>query len=75
VPSLETALAYEVIFGVPVRELFAGTFQQIEKKTRRRMHLLANKLNELDPIRPADRRRMELALAVLENCRANRNRS
>ena len=26
VPTLKTALSYEAIFGVPVRELFAGEF-------------------------------------------------
>jgi transcriptional regulator with XRE-family HTH domain len=35
-PSLETALAYEAIYGVPVRELFAGTYERAERETARR---------------------------------------
>jgi transcriptional regulator with XRE-family HTH domain len=68
-PSLETALACEVIFGVPIRQLFAGVSDCVEKKIRRRMQLLANKLNEIEPVRPADRQRTALASAILENCR------
>ena len=30
-PSLATALAYEAIFQKPVREIFAGLYQQIEQ--------------------------------------------
>lgn len=43
-PSLETALAYEAVFGVPVRELFAGVFQKVERETRMRARRLRRKL-------------------------------
>jgi transcriptional regulator with XRE-family HTH domain len=39
-PSLETALAYEAILGVPARELFAGVYQRAERSARRRAQLL-----------------------------------
>ena len=45
-PSLETALAYEVLFGVSGRELFAGIFQKVEEKTKKRAQLLVRKLGE-----------------------------
>ncbi len=35
-PSLKTALAYEAVYGVPVRELFAGTYERAERETARR---------------------------------------
>jgi len=35
-PSLETALAYEVILGVPVSELFAGIRESIKKMIEKR---------------------------------------
>jgi len=35
-PSLETALACEVIFQKPVRELFAGLYQKVERKVAAR---------------------------------------
>jgi DNA-binding XRE family transcriptional regulator len=44
-PSLETALAYEAIFDVPVRELFAGVSARAERLARRRACLLRNRLN------------------------------
>lgn len=43
-PSLETALAYEAVFGVPVRELFAGVYDEVERHTQRRAIVLANRL-------------------------------
>jgi transcriptional regulator with XRE-family HTH domain len=35
IPPLETALAYEVILGRPVRELFAGIYRTAEIKVAR----------------------------------------
>jgi transcriptional regulator with XRE-family HTH domain len=40
-PSLQMALAYEVIYGRPVRELFAGLFQGIERQVAERAKVLA----------------------------------
>jgi transcriptional regulator with XRE-family HTH domain len=39
-PSLATALAYEVIYGRPVRELFAGMYSQIEQEVLSKAKLL-----------------------------------
>ena len=44
-PNLRTALAYEVIFNVPVRELFAGASQKVERKTLRKIGLLGRRLS------------------------------
>jgi transcriptional regulator with XRE-family HTH domain len=44
-PPPETILAYEIIFGTPARELFAGLYQKVEEKTKRRAKLLARKLS------------------------------
>jgi transcriptional regulator with XRE-family HTH domain len=40
VPTLEKALAYEAIYGRPVRELFAGLYEQIEKEVASRAKVL-----------------------------------
>ena len=45
-PKLETAFAYEVVFGTPCRELFAGVFQKVEEKIKKRAQLLARRLGE-----------------------------
>ena len=44
-PSLETAFAYEAVFGVPARELFAGVFEKVEEQIKKRARVLAGKLN------------------------------
>jgi len=44
-PGLETALACEVIFERPARELFAGLYQQIEQEVAERAKVLARKMD------------------------------
>jgi transcriptional regulator with XRE-family HTH domain len=44
-PTLETALSYEAILGVPARELFAGAFEKVEQRTGKRAQLLARRLS------------------------------
>ncbi len=39
-PSLQDALAYEVIYGLPVRELFAGLYQQAHQNVAARAKIL-----------------------------------
>ena len=39
-PSLQDALAYEAIYGQPVRELFAGLYQQAEQAVAARAKIL-----------------------------------
>ena len=39
-PSLRSALAYEAIYGRPVRELFAGLYEQIEQEVAERAKIL-----------------------------------
>lgn len=50
-PTLQTALAYEAIFGVPVRELFAGIYQKVERPVSQRTQLLMRKLTAAKPDR------------------------
>jgi transcriptional regulator with XRE-family HTH domain len=40
-PTLETALAYEAIYGTPVRELYAGLYEQAEQEVAERARLLS----------------------------------
>jgi transcriptional regulator with XRE-family HTH domain len=49
-PSLETALAYEAILGIPVRELFLGIFQKVDLEVKARARILeARKERALNP--------------------------
>jgi len=43
-PSLETAFAYEALFGVPARELFAGVYQKVEGEIAKRARALAGRV-------------------------------
>jgi transcriptional regulator with XRE-family HTH domain len=43
-PSLETALAYEAIYGVPVKELFAGVAERAECVVKRRARILDKRM-------------------------------
>lgn len=44
VPTLHTALAYEAILNLPVRELFAGEYTKVEAQVRRRAEDLAHRI-------------------------------
>jgi transcriptional regulator with XRE-family HTH domain len=40
-PSLNNALAYEVIYGKSVRELYAGQYEDVEQEVAKRAKLLS----------------------------------
>jgi transcriptional regulator with XRE-family HTH domain len=42
--SLETILAFEIVFGVPTRKMFAGRFQKVEHEVAARAADLITKL-------------------------------
>lgn len=62
-PNLETVLAYEAIFRIPARELFAGLNQGVERKTLRRVRVLIRRLSRVPP-NPATRRKVEFLRGV-----------
>jgi transcriptional regulator with XRE-family HTH domain len=47
-PGLRAALAYEVIYSKPVRELFAGLFEEVEQDVAKRAKLLSYRKRELN---------------------------
>jgi transcriptional regulator with XRE-family HTH domain len=59
IPTLETALAYEAIYGKPVRELFAGLYEQIAPEVSSRAKILSYRKHE-----PSDLKRNQ-ALSAL----------
>ena len=56
-PDLETVLAYEAIFGVHARDLFAGLFEEIERRTHERARLLAEELAQVPSTPEVEHRR------------------
>lgn len=63
-PSLETALAYEVLFGMPLKELFAGKVERIERTIAERAHDL---LQELSSRPDTDPGKIEALRALVSN--------
>ena len=55
-PTLETALAYEAIFRVPVSELFAGLYRKVEKEVIARAEELAERLASDKTVRVSSRK-------------------
>ena len=43
-PNLETALACQVVFGIPAHELFPGVFAEVERTVTERAHVLSGRL-------------------------------
>lgn len=68
-PTLQTAFAYQVFFGVSPHELFAGIFQQVERRTKRRIRLLTQKFSKAQPDRLLTRKLS--ALTVVASGSAN----
>ncbi len=61
-PSLQTAFAYEAVFGTPASELFAGLFQQAQQETKKRAQALIKKLSQGKPT-PLVARKLEMLKA------------
>jgi transcriptional regulator with XRE-family HTH domain len=65
-PSLHEALAYEVIFGRPVRELFAGLYQQTEQDVAARAKLL-----NFRKVRKPNQRRQQALIHLAQKASVN----
>lgn len=57
-PSLIAALAYEVIYQRPVRDLFAGLYEQIEQDVAARAKILSFRADRASGERASYRRKM-----------------
>jgi transcriptional regulator with XRE-family HTH domain len=60
-PSLETALAFEVIFQRPASELFGGLYQKVEQEVVARAKALAERTDGRKPNRQTAHKRQILA--------------
>ncbi len=65
-PSLQDALAYEVIFGRPVRELFAGLYQQAEQGVATRARFL-----NFRKIKKPNSRKQQALIHLAQKARVN----
>jgi transcriptional regulator with XRE-family HTH domain len=62
-PSLRTALACEIVFGVPVSVLFEGLRAEVEEDVMRRANALFEGIEHRTD--PAGKRKRELLMAML----------
>ena len=69
-PTLETAFAYEAVFGTPVRELFGGVYEQSLAAIQERAGLLAGMLQQKNTDRQTDRK-LEL-LSTISSSRSQK---
>jgi transcriptional regulator with XRE-family HTH domain len=65
-PSLQDALAYEAIFDRPLRELFAGHYQQVEQDVATRAKLL-----NFRKVRKPDLRRQQALIHLVQKASVN----
>ena len=65
-PSLQDALAYEAIYDRPVRELFAGLYQQAEREVAARAKLL-----NFRQVRKPDLRRQQALIHLAQKASVN----
>lgn len=64
-PYPRSVFAYEVIFGAPARDLFAGIYRDVETRTRDRARLLVTKLSAHD-VDPRTRRKLEFLRRIAD---------
>lgn len=55
-PEVAAVFAYEIIFRVPARELFAGAYERVERVTVERAVALAERLASRDPSKVLSRK-------------------
>ena len=65
-PSLQDALAYEAIYGRPVRELFAGLYQQAEQDVAAHARIL-----NFRKLRKTDARKQPTIIQLADPARVN----
>jgi hypothetical protein len=65
-PSLQDALAYEAIYGRPVRELFAGLFERAEQDVAARAKLMLHR-----KVRTLNQRRQQSIIQLADRASVN----
>lgn len=68
-PNLDAALAYEAIYGCPVRELFAGLYHQIEREVAGRAKVLTFRKEAKQDKQASCKRQLLLNLAARQSKR------
>ncbi len=69
-PTLETVLAYEMIFQKPARDLFPGLYREVERKVTGRATALSYRMGRRKPARQTARK-LEVLGAIIKQMNLN----
>jgi transcriptional regulator with XRE-family HTH domain len=72
-PGFRTALACEAVFQLPIRRLFAGSYDQIERAVAGRAKKLAQEVGRIKPGKHAARKRETLERIAAVKSKRERN--
>jgi transcriptional regulator with XRE-family HTH domain len=64
IPTLQTVIAFEIVFRVPVAALFTGTYEKVRGDVRARAQRLSRQL-DAKPFTPAQKQKLEALVAVI----------
>lgn len=64
-PTIETLIAYEILFRVPWRELLAGEYNRVQKAIRSRAIVLSREVDDLTPWTPAHQRKFDFLASII----------
>lgn len=64
VPSLDTLLAFEIVFNEPASQLFRGRYESVRSDVRRRAARLSRKVDGR-PFTPANKRKLDFLSDVI----------
>jgi transcriptional regulator with XRE-family HTH domain len=67
-PRLPTALAYEVVFAAPQRQLFGGLYERVESQVHGRVGILIRRL-EAENIDPRTRLKLTVLRGIVSKIR------
>jgi transcriptional regulator with XRE-family HTH domain len=64
IPTLETIIAFEIVFRVPLSALFAGTYEKVRGEVRVRAQRLSRQL-DAKPFTPAQKQKIDALVEVI----------
>ncbi len=64
-PTLETLIAYEVLFKVPWRELLSGEYNRVHEQVRERAQALSREVDARTPWTPSLQRKFDFLTRII----------
>jgi len=64
-PTLETLIAYEVLFKVPWRDLLSGEYNHVHRQVQERAKVLSREVDARNPWTPALQRKFDFLTTII----------